>query len=165
MKNVKYDGKFLKVRLKPHNDTNYEIVEMNDAVAVIATNQHDQVLLVKQFRPVCGKYTYEIPAGMLDVNGESPSETACRELLEETNLIVHPDNLSYLVSYFPIVGSVNHKITIYKTSINNDEFKNIENDDVIERVWMSKEDLDNLIAQGYIIDGKTLLAYNMIKSH
>lgn len=162
---IKYNGKFLQVHVKPYDNSNYEIVEMNNAVAVIPINQYGQILLVKQYRPVCKKYTYEIPAGMLDVDGELIKETMCRELVEEANLEISPDSLVHLIEYFPIIGSVNHKITIYKTEINNCDNKSIENDDVIERLWVSQEDLNKMIEVGEIIDGKTLLAYSMIKNN
>ena len=40
-------------------------------------------VLIRQFRPPTGKYLLEFPAGLID-EGESPAETALRELKEET---------------------------------------------------------------------------------
>ena len=45
------------------------------------------VTLVRQYRPAFDKQMLEIPAGMRDIEGESPETTAARELLEETGLI------------------------------------------------------------------------------
>jgi len=53
------------------------------AVAVIALDEHDRVLLIRQYRHPVGMYLFEPPAGLLDVPGEDPQVTAQRELAEE----------------------------------------------------------------------------------
>ena len=44
------------------------------------------VVLVRQYRPALDRELLEIPAGMRDVEGEDPAETAHRELAEECGL-------------------------------------------------------------------------------
>ena len=56
------------------------------AVAIAALNERDEILLINQYRQPTGMNLWEIPAGMLDVEGESPLAAAQRELLEETDL-------------------------------------------------------------------------------
>ena len=63
-----------------------EIVEHPDAVAVVALDDEGRVALVRQFRQPLGHDLLEIPAGTLDVPGESPAEAARRELAEEVGL-------------------------------------------------------------------------------
>ena len=46
--------------------------------------QSRRVLFVRQYRPPAGKYTIELPAGLLDKAGESVEDAALRELYEET---------------------------------------------------------------------------------
>lgn len=53
------------------------------AVAVIALDDEDRVLLVRQYRHPVAMALFEPPAGLLDVEGEPPWETAARELAEE----------------------------------------------------------------------------------
>lgn len=56
------------------------------AVAVLARHAAGPVpqwVLVRQFRPPVGRWVWELPAGLVDP-GESPEETALRELREET---------------------------------------------------------------------------------
>jgi 8-oxo-dGTP pyrophosphatase MutT (NUDIX family) len=53
------------------------------AVAVIALDDADRVLLIRQYRHPVGAWLFEPPAGLLDVPGEEPWRTAQRELAEE----------------------------------------------------------------------------------
>lgn len=59
------------------------VVEHPGAVAVLAMDDHDRVLVVRQYRHAVQANVVEIPAGLLDAAGESPLETARRELQEE----------------------------------------------------------------------------------
>ena len=54
------------------------------AVAVLALDDQDRVLMIRQYRHPAGRELWEIPAGLRDVSGEPLVETARRELLEET---------------------------------------------------------------------------------
>lgn len=53
------------------------------AVAVVALDEFDRVLLIRQYRHPVGMSLFETPAGLLDVPGEDPWCTAQRELAEE----------------------------------------------------------------------------------
>lgn len=53
------------------------------AVAVIALDEDDRVLLIRQYRHPVGMALFEPPAGLLDVIDEAPVDTAARELAEE----------------------------------------------------------------------------------
>lgn len=53
-------------------------------VAVVALTDDDEVILLRTFRVPARAWMLEVPAGLMDVAGESPLETAKRELLEET---------------------------------------------------------------------------------
>jgi 8-oxo-dGTP pyrophosphatase MutT (NUDIX family) len=54
------------------------------AVASVAITSLGEIVLVSQYRASFDSFVLEIPAGMRDVEGEDPSETAVRELREET---------------------------------------------------------------------------------
>ncbi len=62
-----------------------EIVRHPSAVAIVAVDRDERVVLVRQERPAVAKSLLEIPAGKLDP-GEEPSAAARRELREETGL-------------------------------------------------------------------------------
>jgi 8-oxo-dGDP phosphatase len=60
-----------------------EVVEHPGAVAVVAIDDQDRVLMIRQYRHPAAATLWEIPAGLRDVGGEPLVETARRELLEE----------------------------------------------------------------------------------
>jgi ADP-ribose pyrophosphatase len=77
-----FDGKIFSVEVL---DDGKEIARHKPAVAVIALDGANRVLLVRQERPAVGGKVLEIPAGILE-SGEQPLAAAKRELKEETGL-------------------------------------------------------------------------------
>lgn len=63
-----------------------DVVVHPGAVGVAAIDDDDRILLIRQFRHPVGGYLLELPAGLRDVPGESPLETARRELAEEAGI-------------------------------------------------------------------------------
>jgi ADP-ribose pyrophosphatase len=61
----------------------YYSLSVPDYVGILAITTDRHILAVRQYRPAVERYTIELPAGLVDA-GESPIETARRELLEET---------------------------------------------------------------------------------
>lgn len=64
-----------------------EYVAHTGAAAVVALDAQGRVLLIQQYRHPIRQRDWEIPAGLLDTAGESPLQTAQRELAEETDLV------------------------------------------------------------------------------
>lgn len=64
-----------------------EYMDHTGAVAVFALDENDRVLLIKQYRHPVRLRDWEIPAGLLDIGGESPLVAAQRELAEEADLV------------------------------------------------------------------------------
>lgn len=86
-----YDGGFVAVRedtLQTPDGAEFDrvVVEHKGAVGVVALDADDRVLLLRQFRHAAGKRLLELPAGILDVDGESAREAIARELIEETDV-------------------------------------------------------------------------------
>jgi 8-oxo-dGDP phosphatase len=63
-----------------------EVVEHLGAVAVVALDDEDRVVLIHQYRHPVGRRLLELPAGLLDISGENPVDSAARELVEEADL-------------------------------------------------------------------------------
>ncbi|MBL1074349.1 NUDIX hydrolase [Nocardia sp. 2] len=63
-----------------------EVIEHHAAVAVVAVDADGNLVLINQYRHPIGRRLLELPAGLLDQQGEDPLEAAERELAEETGL-------------------------------------------------------------------------------
>ncbi len=63
-----------------------DLVVHPGAVGVVALDEDDRVLLIRQYRHPVGAYLFEPPAGLLDTHRESAWECAARELGEEAGL-------------------------------------------------------------------------------
>jgi ADP-ribose pyrophosphatase len=72
-----------KVRTPENHIAERDVVLHPGAVAALALDAAEQVLLIRQYRHPVGRLLWEIPAGLCDVAGEPPWETARRELFEE----------------------------------------------------------------------------------
>jgi ADP-ribose pyrophosphatase len=84
--NPAYRGSFLRVDLETWSglDAPLEIVRHPGAAGVLPVTPAGEAVLVRQFRPAIRDSLTEIPAGVLDVDGEDPLVCAARELFEET---------------------------------------------------------------------------------
>lgn len=60
-----------------------EIVEHPGAVAILPLHDDATVVMINQYRHAVGRRLRELPAGLLDTEGEDPVSTARRELVEE----------------------------------------------------------------------------------
>jgi ADP-ribose pyrophosphatase len=70
----------------PSETVTREYVRHPGAVAVVALNDDDEVLLLYQYRHAVRSELWEVPAGLRDMPGEDPLTTAKRELAEEADL-------------------------------------------------------------------------------
>jgi ADP-ribose pyrophosphatase len=88
-----------------------EVVDHPGAVAVLALDDQERVLLIRQYRHPVRSRDWEIPAGLLDVDGEPPFEAAKRELAEEADL--KADRWDVLADFMNSPGGSNEMIRIY----------------------------------------------------
>ena len=63
------------------------VLEHPGAAIVLAVDDDDQVLCVRQYRHAASRRFVELPAGLLDQGDEEPEAVARRELLEETGYV------------------------------------------------------------------------------
>jgi 8-oxo-dGDP phosphatase len=100
-----------KVRMPDNNLAERELVIHPGAVAVLALDDASQVLLIRQYRHPVGRLLWEIPAGLRDVAGEPPWQTARRELLEEASYRAR--DWRVLADYFSSPGYSNERLRVY----------------------------------------------------
>lgn len=88
-----------------------EFVDHPGAVAVIALDEDERVLLLRQYRHPVRAELWEPPAGLRDVDGEPPHVTAARELAEEADLRAGEWHL--LAEFANSPGGSNERILVY----------------------------------------------------
>jgi 8-oxo-dGTP pyrophosphatase MutT (NUDIX family) len=92
-------------------DSVREVVRHPGAVAVVAVDHEDRVLLLRQYRHPVGAYLWELPAGLRDADGEPPLETAKRELAEEAQLAAA--RWSLLTTHYSSPGFSDELVLVY----------------------------------------------------
>jgi 8-oxo-dGTP pyrophosphatase MutT (NUDIX family) len=100
-----------KVRMPGSNVAEREVVLHPGAVAVLALDDAGQVLLIRQYRHPVSRLLWEIPAGLRDVAGESPWNTARRELLEEAGYRAR--DWRVLADYYSSPGFTTERLRIF----------------------------------------------------
>ena len=131
-----------------------DVVVHPGAVAVLALDGDDRVLLVHQYRHPVGHLLWELPAGLRDVSGEPPLATAQRELAEETGW--RAETWRTLADCFPSPGMTSERIRIYLargvSEIPPDErhFTRVEEEAGIEVAWVPLGDAAAAILAGDI---------------
>jgi 8-oxo-dGTP pyrophosphatase MutT (NUDIX family) len=81
------------------------------AVGVVALDADGRVALVRQYRPAVRQVLWELPAGLIDVPGESLVRAAARELAEEVDLVAARWDL--LAEVHPTPGCSNERIRLF----------------------------------------------------
>jgi ADP-ribose pyrophosphatase len=92
-------------------DSVREVVRHPGAVTVVALDDEDRVVLLRQYRHPVGRYLWELPAGLRDADGEPPLETAKRELAEEAQLAA--GRWSLLTTHFSSPGFSDEMVLAY----------------------------------------------------
>jgi 8-oxo-dGTP pyrophosphatase MutT (NUDIX family) len=88
-----------------------DVVLHPGAVAALALDDADRILMIRQYRHPVGRLLWEIPAGLRDVAGEDPWLTAQRELMEETGYRARDWRL--LVDYYSSPGFSTERLRIF----------------------------------------------------
>jgi ADP-ribose pyrophosphatase len=158
--NLIYDGKILKLVndkvICPNGNEAYrEIVKHNGGAAVLVVTEDKKILLIKQYRYAYDEIIYEIPAGKLEKN-EDPYVAAKRELEEETGNVA--DTLEPLGIIYPTCGYSNEKIYLYLALNIKPGKMNLDEDEVIESVYLDLSEVKKLILKNEIKDAKTICA-------
>jgi 8-oxo-dGTP pyrophosphatase MutT (NUDIX family) len=131
-----------------------QVIEHPGSVAILA-HDDEVVYVVRQPREaVEDDALIEIPAGTLDVEGESELECAKRELAEEVGLAAR--NWSPLKALYPSPGFVSERATIFEATGLSVAAADPDEDEEIEVVRWPLADLDALIDE--VEDATTLVA-------
>ncbi|WP_214371078.1 NUDIX hydrolase [Pseudonocardia sp. H11422] len=123
------------------------------AMTVVLDDAGERVLMAWRHRFVPDVWNWELPGGLLD-DGETPAETAAREVLEETGY--RPRSVEHLVTFEPMIGMVRNAHHVFlsrgaeevgdATEVNEGRFE-----------WVALADVPELIAKGRIVNSGSLV--------
>ncbi len=145
-----WEGRIAKVRVDSFRfddgeQAEREIVEHPGSVAVLA-HDGERLFLVRQPREAVGEQALlELPAGKLDEVGESPLETAKRELAEEIGKGAR--SWEQLTGFYTSPGFVDEECTLFLATDLYDERADPAEDERIEVVEAPIAELDGLIRE------------------
>jgi ADP-ribose pyrophosphatase len=135
--------------------TTRDVVEHSDCIAVVAIDEQDNVLLVRQFRHAVDKSLLEIPAGGIDP-GEEPLDSVRRELQEEIGYF--PRKIDNLGGFYSIPGYGTEYLYCFVATDLVPSRLMAEDTEYIELVRVSLNEIPQLIASGEICDAKSIAA-------
>ena len=150
-----YEGpRFSAHRATFPGDREREWVDAADSVAIVPYDD-EHVYLVRQPREAVRRDdVLEVPAGVMDVEGESPLETGKRELVEEIGM--EATEWSEPKSFYTSIGFVDEVVHVFlATDLKKVGEPDESGEEQIELVAWPLSDLDTLIRQNE--DSKTLV--------
>lgn len=134
-----------------------EIVRHPGSVVIVPVTDDGAIVLVRQYRHALGRWAWELPAGSLKP-GEDLDEAAVRECHEEIGLV--PSSMQRLGGFYPTPGYCDERMNFYRASglrqPRADEEAQQDEDEDIEARAFSRAELARMIAEGEVIDLKTI---------
>lgn len=137
-----------------------EIVDHPGSVAVLAYDEEFAYLVAQPREAVEEDELLEIPAGTLDVEGESGLECAQRELAEEAELHAEEWNLLHVI--YPSPGFLTEKVTIFAATDLSPAGGERDDDEEIEIVRLPLAEIEEALPE--IRDASTVIALLWLKA-
>ena len=139
------------------------VLEHPGAVIVLAVDEEDRVLCLRQYRHAARRRFVELPAGLCDVAGEDPLEVARRELVEEAAL--EAAEWTHLTSAYSSPGISNEEMHFFLardlTPADRGDFELEHEEADMEAFWVPFEELRAAVLDGRIGDAPVIVAVLM----
>lgn len=152
---LKIDLALQQVGLRDGTIAEREVVLHRGAVALVPMVDEEHVCLVRNRRYAIDRTLLEVPAGTIDP-GESPDQTAERELLEETGY--HSGRIRRIRDWFVSPGVMNERMSLYLCEDLRPGPADHQLDEELQAVIVPWEEAMSMAEDGRIEDAKTLLA-------
>ena len=148
-----YKGRIVDLRVErvtlPNGaEVDLELMHHPGAAAVVAADEHDRVVLIRQYRHAAGGYIWELPAGVLAPD-EPPEACAARELRHLGTMLTTP-------------GFCDERIHLFLARGLTDGAHAREFDEAIAEI--ARIPLAEALARvrdGEIVDGKTIVGLHL----
>ena len=131
-----------------------EVIRHPGAVVLLPLVDSDTVVLIKNHRPTVAETLLELPAGTREP-GESPEQTAARELIEETGY--RAGCLQEMHEFYSAPGICDELMHLYMATDLTAGQPEREAVEQIENRLADRDEIHELIATGAIRDAKTLV--------
>jgi len=165
---LSYKGKVFNVYtdtlIEPSGHRNVrDVIRHNGSVVILAIDESKNpadpdVILERQYRHAAGQYLFELPAGTREP-GEAPLAAAKREMIEETGYLAK--RWTMLLRYFASPGFLGEWMQIYLARDIRAGEAHPELDENIEILRMPLSRAMQMVAEGKIHDGKTLIGLSL----
>jgi ADP-ribose pyrophosphatase len=137
-----------------------DVVRHNGSVVILGVDDsrsktNPSIIMERQYRHAAKRYLWELPAGKMD-EGEQSLAAAKRELIEETGY--RAKRWSKLVRYFASPGFLGEWMQVYLAEGLTEGIAEPEEDEFIETRLVPISEVLEMIEEGKIEDGKTLIS-------
>jgi ADP-ribose pyrophosphatase len=147
-----------RLRLESGKEIKRDIVSFPDNVTIVPMVDDGRIALTQQYRHTVRKLTLALPAGKMDA-GESPLDTAKRELREETGYsgeeFVLLKSLYVSASY---ATEIAHLVKATRLTAGKQE---LDEDERISVQLFTVDEIRRMIADGTLNQMKTLMALSL----
>jgi len=149
-----FDIKVDEIEYNSGNKAIREIVIHPGGAVVVPVTKENKIVMVTQHRFPMHKTLIELPAGKLD-KGEDPPTCAARELKEETGY--RSNKLEKLGSIYTTPGYSSEELHIYAAlELTKGNYNHEEGEEEMKILEYSLEEIEKMIGENKIVDGKTI---------
>ncbi|MDQ3194332.1 MAG: NUDIX hydrolase [Bacteroidota bacterium] len=157
-----FEGKWIhinrdQVELPDKSVIEFEAIEFQrHGTGVAAESKDGKIILVKNYRYISDYYSWEIPAGTIPPEMD-PADCVLEELKEEAGCILKKDDLIFMGYHYASIGSSNQKFYCYYARNVKQVTTELDANEIIEARWFTRDEIRNMITDGTIKDGFTLV--------
>ena len=149
------------VKLPTGRKMTMEVIRHRGSVVLLAQPRPDQIVLIRQYRYVIGRWIWELPAGSREA-GESLSVCARRECEEEIGLT--PGRVRRVTTLYPTPGFCDESMAFYHCSDLRTPRGPVarDPDEDLEPHVFSMREARALVRKGAVIDMKTVVGLGLV---